>query len=581
LLREIPEDDDLRRQWNALAESVEQTQVFYTYEWALAVQRAYGETLRPLVVLAYREDGTLCGIAALATESAGRASFLCATTGDYCDFLSSTDDRVAFVGAVMGELEKEGVSKLALANLPADSATLVALRHAAKDQGYYVYARSAYECAQIPFERLERRKDGRQVAPGLKRLQRFKKAMGPDAPVGFDHSSSWESVGPILPEFMQAHVARFLEIGRISNIAQARRRMFLEELAKLLAEKQWIVLSRMLAGERTVAWHYGFKFHGTWFWYQPTFDSWVEKHWPGFCLLSQVIQEAADDPSMHALDLGLGSEAYKAKFANASRETLYVTLHRSLRAHLQTMVRYQISEAVRSAPAVDRFATRMRLRMAALRRRVKKDGVKTIAWAAKRLVRLLWLHDTLYFYELTDAAPANTGGSLKQIGLHLLADAAMQNADDEDTLEYLLRCARRLKTEPDSSGYALADSGGQLLHFTWARPFENFRWTELNSGLPSPAAGSIVIFDSWAPEARRGRGFYAPTLSLVAAKIRQQGKRSWGFSASTNVASVRGLEKAGFQRSFLVTRTRALGWQKIRQHRIAESIARPTECESS
>ena len=147
--------------------------------------------------------------------------------------------------------------------------------------------------------------------------------------------------------------------------------------------------------------------------------------------------------------------------------------------------------------------------------------------------------------------------------------------------QYLLRCAQRLKAEPDSSGYVLVDPGGQLLHFTWARPFENFRWTELNSGLPSPAAGSIVIFDSWAPEARRGRGFYAPTLSLVAAKIRQQGKRSWGFSASTNVASVRGLEKAGFQRSFLVTRTRALGWQKIRQHRIAESIARPTECESS
>src|SRR5215469_6935526 len=97
VLNEIPEDAVLRRQWNELVVRVDQPQVFYTYEWSLAVQRAYSTTLHPLVFLAYDEKELLCGIAALATGPGGRASFLCATTGDYCDFLSLSEHKRAFV----------------------------------------------------------------------------------------------------------------------------------------------------------------------------------------------------------------------------------------------------------------------------------------------------------------------------------------------------------------------------------------------------------------------------------------------------------------------------------------------------
>ena len=105
---------------------------------------------------------------------------------------------------------------------------------------------TAYICAQVSFDRLERGKDGKPFAPGLKRLRRFEKAMGPGAEVRTEHRRSWEAVEPVLPEFMQAHVARFLEIGRISNIADSHRRVFLAELARVLSQSEWFVLSRML-----------------------------------------------------------------------------------------------------------------------------------------------------------------------------------------------------------------------------------------------------------------------------------------------------------------------------------------------
>ena len=96
--------------------SLENAQVFYTYEWALAVQRAYRGIMGPLLFLAY-EGKSLVGIVALASDQANVVSFLCATTGDYCDFLSTPENKPAFVAAVFAELKispQERAEKLGL-----------------------------------------------------------------------------------------------------------------------------------------------------------------------------------------------------------------------------------------------------------------------------------------------------------------------------------------------------------------------------------------------------------------------------------------------------------------------------------
>ena len=91
---------------------MERPEVFFTYEWALAVQRAYKSVLHPLFFLAYDEQESLCGITALAHDAKSRCiSFLGATTGDYCDFLSAPDCRAEFVDAVLSELQRLALKK--------------------------------------------------------------------------------------------------------------------------------------------------------------------------------------------------------------------------------------------------------------------------------------------------------------------------------------------------------------------------------------------------------------------------------------------------------------------------------------
>ena len=54
------------------------------------------------------------------------------------------------------------------------------------------------------------------------------------------------------------------------------------------------------------------------------------------------------------------------------------------------------------------------------------------------------------------------------------------------------------------------------------------------------------------------------TWAQVAQQMRERGRRAWIFSAASNVASVRGLEKAGFQRRYSLVWQRTLGWQRIK-----------------
>lgn len=566
VLGEIPENEDLRRQWNGLLERVDDAQVFYTYEWALAVQRAYADSLKPLVLCAYDDQESLCGVVALARNLQDEVSFLCATTGDYCDFLSAPADRSAFVDAVLSELKRRKLNKLTLTNLPADSPTVAAIRAHAGRSGYHRFQRLAYVCAQYSMKVLDRTRNEKPRVARPKMIRRSLKALGSEGEIRLDHATSWSAVEPILPDFLRAHVARFLVTGRISNMACAERRLFLTELAKLLSGPGWLCLTRMMTGPRTVAWNYGFRFRGSWFWYQPTFDSEVEKQSPGYCLLAKIVEEAAESPEFTTVDLGLGAEEYKDRVANQDRKTLYVTLRTSATAHAYEVARYSAAKLVKLSPTIERVLRFARTGLGHLARRIHENGLpRTLGWMSRRLRTSLLARDEVFFYEVTTDDSRKDSLSLCGINLDLLASAAMFYVDDESTPAYLLRCAKSVH-EQSGVGFALMNGEGQPVHFIWAAPFPGFYWSELDDTIEAPSPDSVLLFDAWTPHSQRGHGYYATALALAGDRIQQQGKRPWVFSAATNRSSVRGIEKMGFPRRFSIVRRKILRWQWMTRH---------------
>ena len=564
LLRLIPDDADLARQWNALVQRLPQPQVFYTYEWALAVHRAYPLELRPLLYLAYDEENSLCGIAALANDPEGKVSFLCATTGDYCDFLSLPEHKREFVSAVLEELCAQGFEQITLTNLPADSGTVEALERVAERNGYGCFARPAYECAQVALDRLQRRPgENRPVLPRKKMLRRFLNAMGRETPVRLDHARSFEAIEPILPEFIHAHIARFLLTGRISNMARQERRVFLRELAKLLAPSGFLALTRMMT-DRAFAWNYGFQFQGTWFWYQPTFDSDLEKYSPGFCLLAKLIEEASEDPAIKVVDLGLGAEEYKERFANQTRETLCVTLRASGLQLMREVLRYRAANLVKTSPRIETALRAGAKRLGQFRTKVKAQGAASaLGDLMKRCGAALGSKTEVFFFDGCSVSSANPRNArLQPIDLALLTSAVMRYIDDEATLDYLVRAASRLR-EGKSEGFALVDVEGALVHFAWVTAFNGFFLSELNDSVETPSPDAVMLFDCWTPASVRGQGHYAQAISLIAKRMIERARKPWIFSAARNVASVRGIEKAGFQRRYSLARRQILGWQTV------------------
>jgi CelD/BcsL family acetyltransferase involved in cellulose biosynthesis len=376
LHRKIPEDSNLRRQWNDVALQMERPEVFYTCEWALAMQSAYQASLAPLLFLGYEGDD-LIGVASLATDATEKnVSFLAGTTADYCDFLTQPPRRAEFVDSVFAELGKTKASFVALASLPEDSATPVALQAAAEKHGFHLHMRPACQCAQVELGSRDQRQELKTSMTSYRKLRRYVKAMEREAPVKFLHLQSQAEIQAALPGFADAHIARFRATQRLSFLSAPERRFFLEELARRFSDAGVVTMSLLMIGDQPVAWIFGFQFHGSWFIYQATFDSRQEEHSPGHCLLSTIVADACDMDGMKVIDLGVGAEGYKGRFGNRTRQTLYVTVTKSRFRHLREVARYQAAALLKQSPKVESTIRRAlrRLRTA----REAPPGAKSI-----------------------------------------------------------------------------------------------------------------------------------------------------------------------------------------------------------
>ena len=351
--REIPEDVLLRDHWNDLVMKMERPEVFYTYEWAMAVQRAYGSSMLPLLILTY-EGESLVGVAALATSKhQDKTFFLAHTTADYCDFVSAPQTRDQVLVAVFSELERLRLPSFTLTNFPADSVTSASLQDTSRGHGYAMFSRPAYQCARIVLGSAEERQALKQSIAKRKALRYALKGLSKRGPVKIDSLKSCEEIALALPRFVGAHVARFEAMGKRSNLANPQRQTFLSELTRLLSQNGWIALTRLSVGDQSVAWNYGFRFAGSWFYYQPTFETSLQQYSPGLCLLAKMVEQACDDDGIDFVDLGLGAEGYKERFANDIRETLHVTLATSAASCFKEKFRYQAATIVKSMPRLE------------------------------------------------------------------------------------------------------------------------------------------------------------------------------------------------------------------------------------
>ena len=577
VLREIPEDPDLSEAWNSLVLTMENPEVFFTYQWALAASRGFQKHLSPLLFLVYDFE-RLAGVAALAVDpkSPRAAFFLTSSTADYCDIVSAPANRKAVILALLEEIKKFGLSDLVLANVPSNSATLEELPGVAGSHRFYVTSRPSYNVGVVQLGGEEQRETILRTLAGKGREKRALKRLTTLGAVKVIHLTEPEQIGVSLESIVSAQISRFLASDRVSPLVGPERRTFLRQLSDLLSQSGWLKISQLEIDGHPVAWNYGFRFGGSWFWYLPTFQMEYAHVSPGACLLRLLVEEGARDASLQWLDLGLGDEAYKERFANNSRQTRYVHLSRGLRRHAASVGRQMLSSTAARFPQFGNKLRGARASYQAVAGRIQEMGaVATAQYTIRRAVRSVASQDEVLLFESAEVQSAEDPPfQLLPLAWEHLVEASISNAGDAATLRYLMRCAGRMKNH-GPSGFLLQDEEGRPIHFLWIDNYDGFRLAEIDHSIEPSSSGAAMIFDCWTPAALRGRGYYATAIRLAAAKLQREGRPCWIFSGATNVSSLQGILKAGFVYRFSLIRRSRLGRSVVTRHDTTTAIQQP------
>jgi CelD/BcsL family acetyltransferase involved in cellulose biosynthesis len=571
VLKEIPEDLTLARDWNGLVRQMEHPEVFFTYEWALAVGRAFQATQSPLLFLMYQGD-ELCGVAALAVdrETGATASFLTEATADYCDVVSTPQARGEVLACLLREASKRGLRHLSLSYLPSDSFTWRALPAVSRAEGFHLARRLGAECGLVEFGSAEQREQMRHAVTHKKRLKKLSK----HGSLQITHLVDLGEIEHCLTQIVSSQVTRFLATGRISPLVQLERRIFLKELAALLSAQGWLKLSRLEVNDQPVAWNYGFRFGDSWIWYLPSFKLDYEDCSPGSCLLRLLVAEGCADPSLRELDLGRGDESYKGHFATSVRKAYDVELSRSLSRHSLAAARNLVKMGAARLPGAVARLKPLRKFTSSLAGRLHSEGLTaTIAYAAKRVARLGMSQDEILFFEASATErPGPSNVRLERVTWESLTEAAIANADDTDTPQYLLGAAARLK-DGKTSGSVLHGPRNQAVHFLFLANADGFHVAEIDHTITGCASQDMMIFDCWTPERFRGRGYYPLAIRWAAAELMGNRRRVWIFCAATNRPSIHGILKAGFVYRYSLVRHRRLGQATVRRRDRTDALA--------
>ncbi len=577
VLKTIPDDPELRTAWNGLVSSMENPEVFFTHQWALAVSRSFRKDLEPVLFLVYdsaqrdsaqRDSGAqdsaqLVGLAALAVHAdAPRAAiFLASSTADYCDIVSAPGNRRAVLLAVLQELRRLGLRDLVWASVPANSATITHLQEVARKSGFWVASRASSECRIIELGDEQQRQALVQTVAAKSMEKRGLKKLRALGSVRVVHATEPQEVRVILPAIVSAQVSRFLVSGRASPLLDPERRDFLVELGDLMAQAQWLKISQLEVKERLIAWNYGFSFQGSWFWYLPSFLVEYSYASPGSCLLRLLVEEACGDTTLRWLDLGLGDESYKIRFANAVRQSRYVQLSRSLPKHVIKIGRQELVATLARSPNLESKIRGVRERYRSLSVRIREAGMAATAHYSLRRTTsaVVSASEVLIFQSSEKTIGAD---QLVPMNLEHLVQAALRNAGDPHTLAYLMRCAARI-SQPGVSGFVLQNEQGQSTHFLWISGYDGFHLSEIDHALEPMSPDAAMIFDCWTPHADRGQGSYASAIQCAASRLVSEGRTAWIFSGANNAASLRGILKSRFAYRFSLIRRRKFGRSSV------------------
>jgi CelD/BcsL family acetyltransferase involved in cellulose biosynthesis len=284
--------------------------VFLTHEWQRAWWQSFGRGR--LLLLVAERDGRGVALAPL-FEDSGMIFFVGSGGSDYLDFIGDVGDPEVLAALLdAARREAPGFEGFRLYHVAEDSRTGEHLQRAAERIGLEVVDEGSLGAPAID---LRAHPDAAVAAANKKSLVRHERYFRREGSLQVQHLTSGEAILPCLGAFFEQHVERWQETPYPSLFTDPAQRSFYELLTRTAGGSGWLRFTELIWQERSIAFHFGFQYKGSYLWYKPSFDIRLARHSPGEVLLRQMLL-AAEEEEVRTFDFGLGEEAFKSRFAS-------------------------------------------------------------------------------------------------------------------------------------------------------------------------------------------------------------------------------------------------------------------------
>ena len=320
----------LRNEWNALLASSRADCVFLTWEWLHTWWNHLGSN-RELFIITVRQNGKLVAVAPLMVgRSLGSITTLeFLGTGsigsDYLDFIVDRAYGTAAIAALTDFINDRGWT-LRLPSVREDSFAAAAaqrLRHSS-------WRVRNVEMQVCPYIDLAGRSwDDYLASLGPSHRYNFRRRLRnlqKEYDVRFERAVSKGECREALGHVVDLHLRRWELRGGSDGFHNAALLAFHREFSELAREEGWLRLRLLKLSGHVAGAFYGFRYRGTYLFYQSGFDESFVRQSVGLVMIGLTIQEAVEEGAVE-YDMLHGDESYKFLWTSQVRPLYRIELY--------------------------------------------------------------------------------------------------------------------------------------------------------------------------------------------------------------------------------------------------------------
>ena len=327
-ITEVEAFRELREEWTLLLARSDADCLFLTWEW-LHTWWTHLAADRRLFIVAVRSGGELIAVAPLALTAGRRAGLAPLSSLTFLGTGSVGSDYLDVIVAQGREAEAyDGLARglgaqpfaLQLAQLHRGTSATVGLARRLARRGWQCTERPADRCPFIALQGVSwgsylASLDGHHRSNWKRRRANLDKAFA----MRFERVETDGERAAALGAFFALHSQRWEGRGGSTAFYSASLREFHEAWTRVALDRGWLRFFLMRLDGRPVGAIYGFRYRGTFGFYQTGFDPAYARHGIGQVMIGLSIKSAIEEGA-DEYDLLHGTERYKADWARSMRE---------------------------------------------------------------------------------------------------------------------------------------------------------------------------------------------------------------------------------------------------------------------